>query len=386
MKLTAKLLSVVLILSVAQGCALRKKEGTTFVVAQQASVTTTTEFVDSPEQRAADWAELDRLDKAGLLRDNMPRGPFVTSVMDPTDFEEPPSGDEPEPPTLVPPLPVRVVGEGCARGADGVLVCPPTTTATPTTTTPPSTTTTSTTTTSTTTTSSTSTTTTSSTTTPTSTTTTVEPTTTSTVVVDTVAPVVSVVGVANGANYSLGGVPTASCWSSDFGSGVAVQATLARTGGNVDGTGTIVATCSGAVDKSGNVSTSVSISYRVRYVVVGGGIGGGSSGGPVNPPPVINTGKAGRAYSAQWQLSDVAGVPVTALISIQSVTYKSTSCVAFTGDPADALEAVATGNTGLSITGTTFKYNWKTPTTLGCYTLFVNTADGASLTANFKLT
>ena len=147
MKITAKLLSVVLLLSIAQGCALQKKDGTTFVVSQEAPVTTTTEIVETPEQRAAAYAELDRLEKAGLLRDNMPRGPFVTSVMDPTDFEEPPSGDEPEPPILVPPLPVRVLGEGCARGADGVLVCPPTTTATPTTTTPPSTTTTSTTTT-----------------------------------------------------------------------------------------------------------------------------------------------------------------------------------------------------------------------------------------------
>jgi hypothetical protein len=377
MKITAKLLSAVLLLSVAQGCALQKKEGTTFVVAQQTAVTTTTEFVDSPEQRAADWAELDRLDKAGLLRDNMPRGPFVTSVMDPTDFEEPPSGDEPEPPTLVPPLPVRVLGEGCARGADGVLVCPPTTTVTPTTTTPPSTTTTSTTTTS-----STSTTTTSFTT----PTTTVEPTTTTTVLDDSVAPVVSVLGVTNSAVYSLGGVPAASCSSSDLGSGVAVQATLARTGGNVDGTGTFVVTCSGAVDRAGNVSTPVSISYRVRYVVVGGGIGGGSSGGPVNPPPFINTGKAGRAYSAQWQLSDVSGVSVTTISSIQSVTYRATSCVAFTGDPAGGLSAVATGNSGLTISGNTFKYNWKTPIGPGCYTLFVNTVDGASLTAHFKLT
>ncbi len=220
----------------------------------------------------------------------------------------------------------------------------------------------------------------------TSTTTTVEQTTTTTVFVDSVAPVVSVLGVTNGGAYSLGGVPAASCSSSDLGSGVAVQATLARTGGNVDGTGTFVVTCSGAVDRAGNISTPISISYRVRYVVVGGGIGGGSSGGPVNPPPFINTGKAGRAYSAQWQLSDLGGVPVTALSSIQSVTYKSTSCVAFTGDPADALEAVATGNSGLSISGITFRYNWKTPTTLGCYTLFVNTADGTSLTANFKLT
>ncbi len=145
MKIIAKLLSVLLFVSVAQGCARQRREGTTFVVAQQASVTTTTEFVDSPEQRAADWAELDRLIKAGIPRDDMPRGPFVTSVMDPTDFEEPPSGDEPERPILVPPLPVRLVGEGCARGADGVLVCPPTTTATPTTTIPPGTTTTSTT-------------------------------------------------------------------------------------------------------------------------------------------------------------------------------------------------------------------------------------------------
>jgi hypothetical protein len=214
MKITAKLLSVVLLLSVAQGCALQKKEGTTFVVAQQTPVTTTTEFVDTPERRAADWAELDRLDKAGLLRDNMPRGPFVTSVMDPTDFEEPPSGDEPEPQTLVPPLPVRVLGEGCARGTDGVLVCPPTTTTTPTTTTLPSATTNSTTTTTSTTTTST---TTSSTTTTTTTTTTVEPTTTTTLLVDTVAPVVSVLGVTNGAVYSLGGVAAASCSSSDLG-------------------------------------------------------------------------------------------------------------------------------------------------------------------------
>ena len=200
------------------------------------------------------------------------------------------------------------------------------------------------------------------------------------------APVVSVLGVTNGAVYSLGGVPAVSCSSLDLGSGVAVQATLARTGGNVDGTGNIIVTCSGAVDGAGNVSTPVSISYRVHYVVVGGGIGGGSSGGPVNPPPVINTGKAGRAYSAQWQLSDVGGVAITSLSSIQSVTYKATSCAAFTGDQADALEAVATGNSGLSISGTTFKYNWKTPTTAGCYTLFVNTADGASISANFKLT
>ena len=206
--------------------------------------------------------------------------------------------------------------------------------------------------------------------------------------IDSMRPTVSVQGVTTSTVYTLGSVPTVSCSSTDPapGSGIAVPPALSVVGGNPDGSGTFTATCSGAVDVAGNVSASASVSYQVHYAVAGGGIGGGAAGGPVNAPPVVNTGKAGRTYSAQWQLQTAQGTPITSLSAIRSVTFKTTSCVSFTGDPTDALEATAAGNSGLSISGTIYRYNWKTPSIPGCYTLFVNTADGALLPAYFNLT
>ena len=84
-----------------------------------------------------------------------------------------------------------------------------------------------------------------------------------TVQLDKTAPIVTVTGVSNGANYTLGSVPTAACSSSDALSGVATQATVALTGGNPNGTGSFTATCSGATDVAGN-SGSASASYSVN--------------------------------------------------------------------------------------------------------------------------
>jgi hypothetical protein len=45
----------------------------------------------------------------------------------------------------------------------------------------------------------------------------------------------------------------------------------------------------------------------------------------------------------------------------------------------------ATGGTSLRFEDDQFVYNWKTPTTTGCYELFVTLADGGVHSANFSL-
>lgn len=83
-----------------------------------------------------------------------------------------------------------------------------------------------------------------------------------TVHVDKTVPVVTITGVSDGASYTLGSVPTAGCSTTDGVSGVATQATISVTGGNLDGTGSFIATCNGATDLAGN-SGSASVSYTV---------------------------------------------------------------------------------------------------------------------------
>ena len=71
-------------------------------------------------------------------------------------------------------------------------------------------------------------------------------------------PVVSVIGVRQGAVYS-GTAPTASCSTTDTLSGVATAAYVSITGGN----GRFTATCSGAKDNAGNMAPPVSVTYSV---------------------------------------------------------------------------------------------------------------------------
>ncbi|MEZ4709301.1 MAG: hypothetical protein R3A44_18985 [Caldilineaceae bacterium] len=80
--------------------------------------------------------------------------------------------------------------------------------------------------------------------------------------IDKTAPVVSVIGVADGATYTLGAVPTAGGDNQDALSGVATAASLSLSGANPDGSGIITAICAGALDYAGN-SGSASVSYAV---------------------------------------------------------------------------------------------------------------------------
>lgn len=96
-----------------------------------------------------------------------------------------------------------------------------------------------------------------------------------TVKIDKAVPAASVTGVSDGASYTLGSVPTASCETTDALSGVATQATVSVTGGNPDGSGSFTATCSGATDLAGNSAAAASVNYSVQAA----GVLVGSCGG-----------------------------------------------------------------------------------------------------------
>lgn len=135
-------------------------------------------------------------------------------------------------------------------------------------------------------------------------------------------------------------------------------------------------------DSDGNTATATT-TVRVRDYVFGG------FASPIDNPPVVNAGRAGRTYPVKWSLTR-AGVFVDDLSTVVAIKVVPTGCGV---GPSDAIETTATGGTALRYDSTTnqFVYNWATPATPGCYTLTLSLDDslaldnGGTFTALFKL-
>ncbi|MEW1954389.1 PxKF domain-containing protein [Terrabacter sp. NPDC080008] len=180
--------------------------------------------------------------------------------------------------------------------------------------------------------------------------------------VDTVAPVVTIGGIADGKTYTLGAVPAASASAKDATSGLAAPATGKLTGGTANGVGTFTYTAT-ATDKAGNVGTAT-VTYKVIY-----GYGNGTGNGPLFLQPVNDTAhqtgvstsvfNAGQTIPMKFQVKNAAGQVVQTNAAPQWLTpVKGSSTAAAVNEAA----YTATGSTGGTYTwdGTQYQYNWKT--------------------------
>ncbi len=189
-------------------------------------------------------------------------------------------------------------------------------------------------------------------------------------VVDTTAPVVVLNGVTNGATYTLGAVPTASCSATDSATGVAVQPSLTITGGTANGVGHFTATCSGAKDGAGNIAAPVSASYDVDYLF----------NGFFSPVSANKTFKLGSTVPLKWTLQNAQQGFISSFSSITAVQVApDPSCAA--GGEGVPFDAGSAGNSGLQFEENTFQFNWKTTgLATGCYAAMVSLDDGTRKT------
>jgi len=99
--------------------------------------------------------------------------------------------------------------------------------------------------------------------------------------------------------------------------------------------------------------------------------------------PALNTGKAGNTYPIKWSLTQ-NGTTISDLDALVALRFAATGCGS---QPADPLETTATGGTGLryDTTAQQYVYNWKTPSTPGCYVVTLTLADGSTWPAYFQL-
>jgi predicted extracellular nuclease len=185
-------------------------------------------------------------------------------------------------------------------------------------------------------------------------------------VVDTTAPLVFLNGVTNGATYTLGAVPAASCSATDSATGVAVQASLTITGGTANGVGHFTATCSGAKDGAGNIAAPISASYDVDYLF----------NGFFSPVSTNKTFKLGSTVPLKWTLQNAQQTFISSLSSITAVQVApDPSCLA--GGEGIPFDAGSAGNSGLQFQDNTFQFNWKTTgLAAGCYAAMVSLDDG----------
>ncbi len=184
---------------------------------------------------------------------------------------------------------------------------------------------------------------------------------------DKTPPVVSLIGVTNGASYTA--APSPSCQTADVLSGVAAEAVLSVVVGS---TGVITASCSDAVDLASNTASTLTATYTVTDSFEFSGFFK-----PIENPPAINKNKAGSNIPIKFKL---AGKPSPDVIT--SVVSTQISCVDFSliGPSQPITNKLEVEDDGR------YKIEWKTNKAWKktCRELQLSLADGSEHRAYFE--
>jgi hypothetical protein len=211
--------------------------------------------------------------------------------------------------------------------------------------------------------------------------------------VDKKAPTITLTKPADGDSYIVGQVVNANYSCSDGGSDTASCAGDVADGAAIDTSFGPHSFQVNATDNVGNMS-SVSHAYGASYAFVGwlqpvDGDGSATS--------TLNIGKVGRTYPIKWQLKEyvngnvqlISDTAAQNLVGSMSGGQKSVSCSSFSVNDTDVLESSLTGGTALRYDASSdqFIYNYKAPSTQGCYAFAIKNADGDTIKqANFQFT
>ena len=108
---------------------------------------------------------------------------------------------------------------------------------------------------------------------------------------------------------------------------------------------------------------------------------------PIDNPPAVNVGQAGRAYPIKWRLKDANGAVVGSLAAVTSISkVRLTSCTNGVQDSLEESVAVSTSQLKFDAGTGQFHYNWKTEKAdAGCRRLVIEFADGTRRSVDFLL-
>jgi hypothetical protein len=190
--------------------------------------------------------------------------------------------------------------------------------------------------------------------------------------VDADAPSVGISGCPTSA-VEIGSTHGVSVTASDLESGLASDPSgNASLDTSTIGSHTYTATASDVVGHSNSESCTYTVVYGFAGFLA-----------PINGN-AVNAGKTGRTYPIKWQLLDANRNPIAdevaqGLVAGMTGGQKAVTCGEFFLAPTDTLESSTTGGTALRYDATSdqFIYNYKAPTTQGCYVFAIRNADGA---------
>lgn len=141
------------------------------------------------------------------------------------------------------------------------------------------------------------------------------------------------------------------------------------------GTTTVTCTATDAANNTGSALFQVTVAFdRSGFYQ------------PIDMGNIVNTVRRGSVVPIKFEIFGANGVEITDISTVKSITFKgSNACTA--SAPADAIETLASSPTTLRYDASAgqFIYNWKTPTTAGCYALTMTTTDNQSISAVFGI-